>query len=517
MRRERSEPSRRTAALYGLATAAPLALAGLGGPPAVVGFDPTTRAWATERTRPPRSASGDFDDVPPLDGELLTDDASRDAAAEDFGHIVHRRPAAVLRPGSVDDVVVMVRFCRKHGIPVAPRGQGHATHGQAQTEGGLVIETAPLKDIGSVLGAPPRTKALGDGTVTVGAGARWSAVAKSTLPQGLTPPVFTDYLELSVGGTLSVGGLGGQAHRHGTQTDTVSELQVVTGAGELVRCSATRNADLFDAVRAGLGQCAIVVGATLRLVRAPKTVRHFQLPYRDLAVFLEDQRRLTTEGRFDYVEGLVLPDETGAFRVHVLEAVAYGPPAGPEPDDEALLAGLRFESAGMTADTLDYFTFLDRLAPSVADQKEQGLWDDPHPWLNLLLPSSSVEDLASGILDALKPEDVGASGVVLLYPLRREVLHTPMLQMPDDPAPYLLAVLRTSPPDDPATVDRLLAANRAAYEKVRDAGGKQYPVGSIPFQRSDWRDHFGRAWPALEAARRRYDPAGILVPGQGIF
>lgn len=493
----RSEPTRRTAALYGLATAA-----------AVIGFDPTARAWATERTvRESAAHSGGFDQVPPLDGELLTDDASRDAAAEDFGHIVHRRPAAVLRPGSVDDVVVMVRFCREHRIPVAPRGQAHTTHGQAQTEGGLVIETSPLDHIGPLRG----------GTVTVGAGARWSTVAKATLRHGLTPPVFTDYLELSVGGTLSVGGLGGQTHQHGAQTDTVTELQVVTGAGELVRCSAGRHAELFDAVRAGLGQCAVVVSATLRLVRAPETVRHFQLPYQDLEVFLEDQRRLTAERRFDYVEGLVLPDDSGVFRVHVLEAVAYGPPAGPEPDDEELLAGLRFESAGMTADTLDYYTFLDRLAPSVAEQKEQGLWDDPHPWLNLLLPSASVERLASDVLAGLRPEDIGASGVVLLYPLRREVLHTPLLRMPDDPVPYLLAVLRTSPPDDPATVERLLAANRAAYEKVRDAGGKQYPVGSIPFERPDWRDHFGSAWPALAAARHRYDPAGILTPGQGIF
>ncbi|NLU72595.1 FAD-binding protein [Streptomyces sp. HNM0575] len=505
MPRERSEPSRRTA-LYGLAGAA-----------AVVGFDPGSRAWATERTVRRRPPGGGFEHVPPLDGELLTDDASRDAAAEDFGHIVHRRPAAVLRPGSVDDVVAMVRFCRRHRIPVAPRGQGHATFGQAQTEGGLVIETSPLDHVGKVE----------NGTVTVGAGARWSTVAKSTLRHGLTPPVFTDYLELSVGGTLSVGGLGGQAHRHGSQADTVTELQVVTGAGESVRCSATRHADLFDAVRAGLGQCAVVVGATLRLVRAPKTVRHFQLPYTDLEVFLEDQRRLTAERRFDYVEGLVLPTESagasqsggaeGVFQIHVLEAVAYGPPAGPEPDDERLLAGLRFDSAGMTADTLEYYAFLDRLAPSVADQKEQGLWDDPHPWLNLLLPSASVTRLASGILDALRPEDVGTSGVVLLYPLRREVLHAPLLRMPDDPVPYLLAVLRTGPPDDQATVDRLLAANRAAYETVRDAGGKQYPVGSVPFRRPDWRDHFGEAWPALAAARRRYDPAGILVPGQGIF
>lgn len=493
---ESREPTRRTAALYGLATAA-----------AVVGFDPSARAWATERTAPQRSDGSGFEHVPPVDGELLTDDASREAAAEDFGHIVHRRPAAVLRPGSVNDVVVMVRFCRRHRIPVAPRGEGHTTYGQAQTKGGLVIETGPLNHIGPVR----------DGRVTVGAGARWSSVAKSTLLQGLTPPVFTDYLELSVGGTLSVGGLGGQTHRHGAQTDTVTELQVVTGAGELVRCSATRHADLFDAVRAGLGQCALIVGATLRLVQAPETVRHFQLPYADLEVFLEDQRRLVAERRFDYVEGLVFPDDTGAFRVYVLEAVAYGPPAGPEPDDEELLDGLRFESGGMTAETLDYYTFLDRLAPSVAEQKEQGLWDDPHPWLNLLLPSEHVESLASGVLDELRPEDVGTAGVVLLYPLRRALLRTPLLRTPDDPVPYLLAVLRTAPPDDPATVERLLAANRAAYEKVRDAGGKQYPVGSIPFRRGDWRDHFGRAWPALAAARRRYDPAGILTPGQGVF
>jgi FAD/FMN-containing dehydrogenase len=501
MSTRRSEPTRRTAALYGLATAA-----------AVVGFDPSARAWATERPAATHQAAGradggDFDEVPPLDGELLTDDASRHAAAVDFGHIVHRSPAAVLRPGSVDDVVAMVRFCRKHRIPVAPRGQGHTTNGQAQTEGGLVVETTPLNHVGTAA----------DGRVTVGAGARWSEVAKSTLRQGLTPPVFTDYLELSVGGTLSVGGLGGQSHQQGAQVDTVDELQVVTGAGESVRCSATRRPDLFDAVRAGLGQCAIVVGATIRLVRAPETVRHFQLPYRELGTFMEDQRRLTAERRFDYVEGLVLPDDSGAFRTHVLEAVAYGPPAGPEPDDGKLLAGLRHESEGVTAETLDYYTFLDRLAPSVAEQKEQGLWDDPHPWLNLLLPSRSAEQSASGILDGLRPEDVGTSGVVLLYPLTRDVLHAPLLRMPDDPVPYLLAVLRTGPPDDAATIDRLLAANRTAYEKVRDTGGKQYPVGSIPFQRADWRDHFGDAWAALEAARRRYDPDGILTPGQGIF
>ncbi len=469
----------------------------------VVGFDPVGRSWAAAATTAERTDRG-LVGLPRLDGTLLTDDASLGAAADDYGHIVHRRPAAVLRPGSVEDVVAMVRFCNRHGLKAAPRGQGHGTYGQAQVDGGLVVETAPLARIGPV--------AAHSRTVTVGAGAKWSDVTRATLAHGLTPPVFTDYLELSVGGTLSVGGLGGQSHRHGAQVDNVTELQVVTGAGELVRCSPSRHQDLFEAVLAGLGQCAVIVAATLRLVPAPTTVRHYLLPYHDLGTFLADQRLLVTDGRFDYVEGQVQPDADGAFRSYVLEAVSYDA----DPDDAALLAGLRHDAAGAQVESLGYVDFLDRLAASVAALKAAGLWNFAHPWLNLLIPGAKAAAVAGRILDALTPDDLGP-GVVLLYPLLRERLRRPLLRAGRDPVPYLLAVLRTTPPQDTATVDRLLAANRAASEAARAVGGTQYPVGSIPFSRADWRTHFGSAWPALAAARRRYDPRGILVPGQGIF
>ncbi|WP_405866539.1 FAD-binding protein [Streptomyces sp. NBC_00005] len=471
---------------------------------AVIGFDPAARSWAATG-----SESGpDLAGVPALDGTLVMDDASLAEASDDYGHIVHRRPVAVLRPGSVRDVVAMVRFCNTHRLPVAPRGQGHATNGQAQVKGGLVIETATLADIGPL--GPHST------TVTVGAGVRWSEVAKATIAHGLTPPVFTDYLELSVGGTLSVGGLGGQTHRHGAQVDNVSELHVVTGAGESVRCSATRHPDLFHAVLAGLGQCAVIVGATLRLVPAPETVRHYLLPYDDLETLLDDQRALVQEGRFDYVEGQVSADTDGAFRVHTLEAVAYGPPVGPAPDDTVLLRGLRHNPSGVQHTDRPYYDFLDRIAPAVEALKQAGLWSYAHPWLNLLIPGRSAVTVTGAVLDALTPDDLGP-GVVLVYPILRERLTTPLLRATDDEVPYLFAVLRATPPDDTATVDRLLAANRSAYEATAAVGGTQYPVGSIPFTRADWRTHFGSAWPALKAAKRTYDPRGILVPGQGIF
>ncbi|MFE0456016.1 FAD-binding protein [Streptomyces sp. NPDC058914] len=471
---------------------------------AVIGFDPAARSWAVTAS----GSATDLAGLPRLDGTLVTDDASLTAAADDYGHIVHHRPVAVLRPGSVRDVVAMVRFCNEQRLPVAPRGQGHAPFGQAQVEDGLVIETAPLADIGPV--------GPGSTTVTVGAGARWSAVAKATLAHGLTPPVFTDYLELSVGGTLSVGGLGGQVHRHGAQVDNVTELRVVTGAGELVRCSPSRRSDLFHAVLAGLGQCGIIVEATLRLVRAPETVRHYRLSYDDLDTFLDDQRILVQEGRFDHVEGQVSADAGGAFRVHTLEAVAYGPPAGPAPDDAALLRGLRHHPSTVHSGDRPYYDFLDRLAPLVAADKEAGVWTYAHPWLNLMLPGSSAATVSARILNALTPADLGP-GVVLFYPLLRDRLTTPLLRTSDEDVSYLFDVLSATPPDDTATVDRLLTANRSAYEAAAAVGGTQYPVGSIPFTRADWRTHFGAAWPRLKSAKRTYDPRGILVPGQGIF
>ena len=77
---------------------------------------------------------------------------------------------------------------------------------------------------------------------------------------------------LTVGGTLSVGGMGETSYRLGAQVDHVLELGIVTGAGEFVTCSAERNSELFRMVLAGVGQCGIIVRAQLRLTRAPKYV-----------------------------------------------------------------------------------------------------------------------------------------------------------------------------------------------------------------------------------------------------
>ncbi|MEU8846623.1 hypothetical protein AB0C70_10365 [Streptomyces sp. NPDC048564] len=57
------------------------------------------------------------------------------------------------------------------------------------------------------------------------------------------------------------------------------------------------------------------------------------------------------------------------------------------------------------------YDFLDRLGPVVADLKEAGIWSYAHPWLNLLLPATSTAALASQVLDARTPADLGPASL----------------------------------------------------------------------------------------------------------
>ena len=82
--------------------------------------------------------------------------------------------------------------------------------------------------------------------------------------------------------------LSNSSHRFGTVVDTVEELDVVTGAGDLLRCSPQRNRELFELALAGMGQCGLIVSARLRLVTAPKWTVRRNLIYDDLGKLLGD-------------------------------------------------------------------------------------------------------------------------------------------------------------------------------------------------------------------------------------
>ena len=483
---------------------------------AIVGFDMHTRRWLDwTGVQTAVAAAPNF---PTFDGTLYMDPAGSaqlDATADDFGHMVSHRPLAVLDPGSINDVVVMVQFAKQHDIKVSARGQGHSTQGQAQNEAGVVINMSTLNTIHSITA----TEAHVQGGVT------WFDLAGATTAAGFTPPTLTDYVHLSVGGTLAVGGIGGQGFAHGPQVDNVNELTVVTGNGNLVTCSATQNDRLFDAVRAGLGQVGIIVEAKVKLVPAPATVRFYNLPYLDVNAMMADQEFLIGTSRFDYVEGFAL-DAGGDSWIFILEAVKYN---GTAADDATVLAGLNFLPGGQTMEERPFFNpAFDAFNPATFDFVNRvsilidsilipfGLWAFPHPWFNAFVPTDTACSYLSNLFSSIVPSDLGPGSVVILYPFKGNKFNAPLLMTPDGDKFFTFALLKTVPPVPPL-IDAALAHNAQLRDGVVAAGGKRYAVDSVPMDKQDWHKHFQPQWGELVSAKQLFDPNTIMTPGQSIF
>ena len=442
---------------------------------------------------------------PAVDGAFDCAADARAAAARDFGHILRKEPLGVLRPTSVADIAHAIEWAGNQGLKIAPRGQGHSTYGRAMAEGGVVVDMRGFNTIHSV--EPDR--------IAVDAGATWSSVLDATLARGLTPPVLTNYLALSVGGTIAVGGVGTTSSRQGMQTDHVLELNVVTGEGRELTCSAGTNPDLFDAARAGLGQCGIVTRAVLRLVRAPQRVRRYQLFYQDLQALSTDQRRVLSEQRFDQLQGAVLPDANGGWR-YQLEAALYYDDAA-LPDDKSLLATLSDERGAAVITDATYRDDIQAFAKFEALLRQNGHWSNPQPWLFTFLRGGDAEQFAGGLLAGLTAADIGRFGRVIYYPLETSAFGTPLARLPADNIAFAFNLVRIPGSNDEAKISQMVAQNRALYDRIRAAGGVQYPVGAFALSPADWKDHFAAKWTLLRDAKRRHDPRNLLTPGYEVF
>ena len=462
----------------------------------IVGFDRSNRSWATKASE--RSIAR----IPKLDGVLLVDDVSLDEAADDFGHLRHLRPIAVLEPASNEDVIKMVGFANENGIKIAARGRGHSAFGQSQVEGGIQIQMGTLT-------TPP---VFTDDKVVVNSGMSWIQVLSATLQHGLRPPVITQSPEITVGGTLSVGGVDGGSYRYGAQVDNVLEMQIVTGEGRLVTCSADQEPQLFNAVLAGLGQCGIILSATLRLMHAETHARIFRLTYPDLSSLLHDARLLVAEERFDRFHGRVVPSPTGTWGYFLIAARNYTPPITLNNPD--LLKGLNFIKESLAVNDSSYLQYADR-SLQFAILKDSGRIKLPHPWFQVLTPDSVTEELATEVLTQLSPGEFGDDLPVEIFPLKPEKCTRPLFRLPDESVVFGFGAESTLP--KPETASEMLERNGRFYSRAKELGCKLYPVCAVPFTHQDWQEHFNPFWEQFSSAKRLYDPGNILTPGPGIF
>lgn len=481
-----------------------------------------------------------------MDLEGSIDYRSTGYAGKDFGGLHASPPFAVIRPSGSHDIASVIRFASQSpNLTVAARGNGHSINGQAMANRGLVIDMKKSSD------AVIELVRCGDGyAVDVGGGALWEDVLKRCVSKfGLSPRSWTDYLGLTVGGTLSNAGVSGQTFRYGPQTSNVTELEVVTGNGDTVICSDAQNSELFFSVLGGLGQFGIITRARVLVQPAPDMVRWIRVVYSEFDEFTRDAESLITrpEGdSFDYVEGFVFvnsddpvngwpsllldPDQpfdpSSITRsanpvLYCLEvALHYSKEncsATVDTTVHKLLGRLRFMDDTQFQVDLTYMDFLLRVKEAEKHAKANGIWDAPHPWLNLFVSKTSIADFNRCVFNKILKDGIG--GPMLVYPiLRNKWDGRTSVVLPEGDIFYIVALLRfTNPYQKSPTVNDLVLQNHEIVQAcVRN--GFDFKLYLPHYNNEDgWKQHFGDRWSWFVEMKSRYDPMAILAPGQKIF
>jgi cytokinin dehydrogenase len=443
-----------------------------------------------------------------VEGEVINAVENLKEFATDFGGMVEKSPQVVVRAKSTEDVVRVVQYASEQGLPLASRAMGHSISGQSLSQGGIVLDLRGLNAFHEPIGEKLWFEAE--------AGATWRQVLDHLLPQNLVPPVITNYLDVSLGGTHSSGGLGASSFRHGSQADNCLGLEVVTGEGELVWCTAEENSDLFYHVLGGYGQFGIITRIRHRARRYQPSVRTYLLFYDDLDALLADKQILIEEERVDHLVSIPSACVQGISRaggvIQPLIQWFYTLQISVEGDaldssvDERVLAGLNFYRHIHTEE----LPFQEFIIPPMEIPVIPGTGN---PWTDMFLTEASAKTYIEATLKHIPAFLDFTRTPMGAFCLLRQNIKLPMFRLPGDQSDELVigfGLYPTIPQAQLAHAQEQLALISA---KGTDLGAKRYLTGWLPFDQNHWRKHFGNYWPQVNAMKKKYDPQGILNPG----
>ena len=155
---------------------------------------------------------------------LLPADADYEHARRVHNGLIDRRPALIARCRGVSDVVDAVKLARDRNLEIAIRCGGHNVAGRSTTDGGVMIDLAPMTGIH----VDPKAR-----TARAQGGLTWNLFNRETQVHGLatTGGVIST---TGIAGLTLGGGIGWLMGKHALALDNLLSVDLVLADGRVV-------------------------------------------------------------------------------------------------------------------------------------------------------------------------------------------------------------------------------------------------------------------------------------------
>jgi hypothetical protein len=422
---------------------------------------------------------------------LLSDEQELFFVNQDFGHMTKGSAVAVCSFEEIEHLQNFLQFATQHQLPLTIRANGLSQSGQSLAiKGGVSLDISSLNS--QVSFEPEGLKA--------GCSATWKTIIKQTLKEKKLPRVFPYNTNLTLGGVLSVGGVGSSSFREGILAAHVHKLDVVVANGELISCSNDKFPDLFNACLSGAGLFGIISNAVLELRNCRNNVQIVTLLYDNYQSWIQDQFVLKEHG--DYLEAYISPesihDQQKACIIQLgMEYDEVFPPM-------TFLNELRFAKK-LATESKTIWEYVTRHDGRLTTMRNTGAWEAHHPWYECYVDSRLLLPHVQKIVNLL---DNSIGGIYHIFPIANR--HPKYFMLPESNHDVTFNVLAPGISADKLEV--ALEALKEIDEVLLNLGGKRYISGWIPQQCNEnfWKSHYGHFWEERNQIKLDYDPANIF-------
>ena len=156
-----------------------------------------------------------------------------------------------------------------------------------------------VSDLTEILSIDPVAR-----TATAESGVTFCDLVRETLRFGLVPLVVPEHKTITLGGAVAGCSIESMSFRHGGFHDTCVEYELVTGTGEILRCTpANEHALLFQMIHGSFGTLGVLAKVTLRLVPARPFVHLVHERHGSVPAYLAAIERHAEDPSVDFLDG----------------------------------------------------------------------------------------------------------------------------------------------------------------------------------------------------------------------